>query len=167
MIYSTTSTPNLVQDYITYVCVTVPHLDKIKRNLDLILPYVDRAVIVIGRRDKEAEEFLSKFDNIQVVYRPWTDSFRDQYQAGLDVVEGGWMLWLDDDEVPSKDMLNSLRSIVARSQKATAFDTVSFRCCDAWDGNIGEPSDYYREMFIAWNNQLRFEINLHQSLVGQ
>jgi hypothetical protein len=157
----------LQQDYITYVCVSTPRLDKLKRNLPLIMPYVDRAVIVIGVRNEEAEAFLQSYPNVQVVYRPWDDSFRAQYQAGLDVIEGGWMLWLDDDEVPSEEMLQSLRPLIQHSEHATKFDTVSFRCCDVWDGNVGNPSDYYREMLTAWNNKLRFEIDLHQSMVGK
>jgi hypothetical protein len=158
---------SLQQGYITYVCISTPNLDKLKRNFELILPHVDRAVIVIGRRDAAAEEFLKSYDNVTAIFRPWDDSFRDQYQAGLSVIEGGWMLWLDDDEVPSLEMLKSLRPLIEQSKNATMFDTVAFRCCDAWDGKIGEPCDYYREMLMAWNNQMRFEIKLHQALLGK
>lgn len=166
MFYTSTA-ESFQRDYITYVCVSTPNRAKLERNFDVILPFVDRAVIVIGKKDVETEEFLSGFDNVTTVYRPWDDSFRDQYQAGLNAIGGGWMLWLDDDEVPGPEMLQSLRPIVQQSQKATLFDTVAFRCCDVSDGNMGEPSDYYREMFIAWNNQMRFEILLHQALVGK
>ncbi len=170
MQYSTTvaqTTQTIQQNYITYVCVATPNLEKLRRNFDIILPHVDRVVIVVGRQDPEAEEFLKGFDQVAVVYRPWDDSFRDQYQAGLDAVNGGWMLWLDDDEVPSEEMLKSLRPVIEQSKDASVFDTVAFKCCDVWDGNVGEPSDYYREMLMAWNNQMRFEINLHQALIGK
>jgi hypothetical protein len=166
MSYTTTSSI-ISPTYITYVCVSTPNLDKLKTNFDLILPHVDRAVIVIGRRDEEAEQYLAQFDNVTVVYRAWSDSFRDQYQAGLDVINGGWMLWLDDDEIPSIEMLQSLRGIIGQSDDAKNFDTVSFRCCDVWDGNVGEPSDYYRELLTAYNPRLNFQINLHQALVGK
>ena len=166
MIYTTTSS-TIAPTYITYVCVSSPNLDKLKKNLELIFPYVDRVVIVTGRRDEEAGQFLSQFDNLTTVYRPWSDSFRDQYQVGLDAINGGWMLWLDDDEVPSVEMLRSLRNIIIESDNATKFDTVSFRCCDVWDGNVGEPSDYYRELLTAWNPRLNFQISLHQALVGK
>ena len=92
MEYTTTSSI-ISPNYITYVCVSTPNLDKLKKNFDLILPHVDRVVIVIGRRDEEAEQYLAQYDNVTTVYRPWSDSFRDQYQAGLDVIKGGWMLW--------------------------------------------------------------------------
>lgn len=168
MDYGTTVVnPRLQQNYITYVCVSTPSLTKLKRNLPLIMPYVDRALIITGFRDEEAEAFLISQPNVEVVYRPWDDSFKRQYQAGLDAINGGWMLWLDDDEVPSEEMLQSLRPIIQHSEYATKFDTVSFRCVDCWDGNIGQPSDYYREMLTSWNNQLRFEIDLHQSMVGK
>lgn len=162
-----TTTGDMAADYITYVCVSTPNLDKLKRNFELILPYVDKVVIVTGRRDEEAEEFLATFDKVTTVYRPWSDSFRDQYQVGLDIIEGGWMLWLDDDEVPSREALKILREIIKQSQNAKRFDTVSFRSCDVRDGQAGEPTDYYRELFTAWNPRLRFEINLHQAMVGK
>ncbi len=169
---STVSVPSIYNNdlgsnYITYVCVSTPNLEKLKRNFEFILPYVDKAVIVTGREDEEAEKFLAGFEQVTVVYRPWSDSFKDQYQVGLDIIKGGWMLWLDDDEIPSVEMLKSLRGIVQQSQDATRFDTVSFRCCDVWDGQQGEPSDYYREMFTAWNPHLCFEINLHQAMMGK
>lgn len=165
MIYTTTQ--DLAADIITYVCVSTPNLAKLKKNFDLILPYVDKVVIVTGCRDEEAEEYLAQFDQVTTAYRPWSDSFRDQYQVGLDTIEGGWMLWLDDDEVPSEEMLKSLREIVKQSNNGSRFDTVSFRCCDVWDGHQGEPSDYYRELFTAWSPRLRFQINLHQAMVGK
>lgn len=167
MQFLNTINQDIQQDYITYVCVSTPSLSKLRRNFDIILPFVDRVLIVIGQRDEDAEAFLKSFDNVTIVFRPWDDSFRDQYQAGLNAIEGGWMLWLDDDEVPSVEMLNSLRPIIEQSKKASLFDTVAFKCCDVWDDNVGEPSDYYREMLMAWNNQMRFEINLHQALVGK
>lgn len=157
----------MVEDFITYVCVSTPNLEKLKRNLDLIAPFVDRSVIVIGKRDTEAESYLKSVPNLTLVYRPWDDSFRAQYQSGLDQIDKGWMLWLDDDEVPSKEMLSALRPIITESCGATKFDTVAFRCCDVWDGEVGQPGDYYREILTAWNPNLHFEIDLHQAMVGK
>lgn len=155
------------EDYLTYVCVSTPNLSKLKRHLELILPYVDRSVIVIGQREKEAESFLQGIENLVVVYRPWDDSFRAQYQAGLDAIHGGWMLWLDDDEVPSQEMLENLRGLVLGSYHSSKYDTVAFRCCDVWEGVIGEPGGYYRELLTAWSPNLRYEVDLHQSLQGK
>lgn len=154
-------------DYITYVCISTPNLNKLKRNFAVLGPHIDKAVVVIGRRDEEAEKFLGAQKNTTIIYREWDDSFRDQYQAGLNAVRGGWMLWLDDDELPSEEMLRSLRPLIKESQNATRFDVVSFRCCDVWDGKVGEPSNYYRELFTAWNPTLHFEINLHQYMAGK
>ncbi len=157
----------MVEDYITYVCVSSPSLDKLKRHLDLIFAYVDRCVVVIGSRDEEAEKFLKSITDLTLVYRPWDDSFRAQYQAALDQISGGWMLWLDDNEVPSKILLDSLRGIVEASQGATRFDTVAFRSCDIRDGEEEEPSGYRREILTAWGPSLKFDINLHQAMVGK
>jgi len=165
--FGTTAVQGNPNEYITYVCVSTPNLKKLKRNFSVIMPYVDRAVVVIGRRDEETENFLAGQKNTTIVYRPWTDSFRDQYQAGLNAVRGGWMLWLDDDEVPSEEMLRSLRDIMLKSSHGTHFDVVSFRCVDVWDGTIGEPSGYYRELFTCWNPTLHFQTHLHQYMAGK
>ncbi|KKM71338.1 hypothetical protein LCGC14_1431620 [marine sediment metagenome] len=157
----------MVEDYLTYVCVSTPNLDKLKRHFELIHPYVDGSVIVLGQRDLETENFLNTMSGVTIVHRPWDDSFRAQYQVGLDRISGGWMLWLDDDEVPSQEMLEGLRPIIGQSQGASRFDTVGFRCCDVWDGQVGEPSGYHRELLTAWNPSLRFEVDLHQALLGK
>ena len=157
----------MVEDYITYVCVSSPNLDKLKRHLNCVFAYVDRCVVVIGNRDEEAEKFLKSITNLTLVHRVWDDSFRAQYQAALDQISGGWMLWLDDNEVPSKMLLDNLRNIIETSQGATRFDTVAFRSCDIRDGGEEEPSGYRRELLTAWNPALRFKIDLHQSMGGK
>jgi len=151
---------------ITYQCVTVPNLDKIKRNLPLILPFVDEAVIVIGRKNEEAVEYLKSFDKVKVVFRPWQDSFRDQYQVGLNEITGGWVLILDDDEVPSEGMLRSLRPLIEQSNNGENFDVVEFRAIDVRPSGEHHLTDYYRQMFYKWNPRLHYEIDLHQALVG-
>jgi len=153
---------------ITYVCVTTPNLEKMRRNLNVIMPFVDLATIVIGERNEEAEAYLKSWKEVTLVYREWDDSFKNQYQTALDNVNPWcWMLILDDDETPSEGMLQSLREAIKQSEGATNFDTVAFRCTDVHEGKVSSPSDYFREQLVAWNPDLHYEVNLHQALVGK
>lgn len=151
---------------ITYMCVTTPNLDKLKRNLPVVLPHVDEAVIVVGRESSETMEYLAKFPQVKAVFRPWTDSFRDQYQAGLDQIKGGWVNIMDDDEIPSEAMLRSFPALIEKSQGGKAFDVVDFPAIEVRQNGEYHRTDYHRQMFYRWNPNLRYEINLHQALVG-
>ena len=154
-------------NHITHMCVSTPNLDKLKRNLPILLPHVDSALIVIGKKDEEAVAYLKSFPQVRVVYNPWNDSFRDQYQVGLNNIDGGWVNIMDDDELPSEGMLRSFRPLMEESLNGTKFDVVEFRAVEIREATgVGEPTDYYRQMFYQWQPQLRYEISLHQALVG-
>lgn len=152
---------------LSYLVNTVPNVEKMRRNLNLILPYVDHAVVCIGERDQQAEEYFKTFDKVTLVYYPWDDSFKNAYQACLDhAPQQGWQLRLDDDEVPSEEMLRSLRPAIEQSNQGQHYDVVCFPCTDVHEGVISGQSDYHREMLYKWNPQLHYEIDLHQALVG-
>lgn len=151
---------------LTYLCNTTPNFSKLERNLPLVLPYVDRAVICIGQRDEQAEAFCKSFDKVKLVYYPWDDSFAQAYQACLDhAPKEGWHLRMDDDEVPSLEMLQELPTLIAAAEDGRRADVFSFNCINVMDG-VENPSGYYREMFYKWSPGLHYEIDLHQSLVG-
>lgn len=151
---------------ITYNCVTVPNLDRMQRNLPLILPFVDEAVLVIGKRDPEAEAYFRSFPNVKVLYRQWDDARAQQYQVGLDAISGGWVFILDDDEVPTQEVLESLRRYARESRHGTLYDVVAFSLVDV-DETGFESKHYYREVFYKWNPSLRYEIDEHHcALIG-
>lgn len=149
---------------ISYLCNTVPNLDKLKRNLPLIHPYVDQTVICVSQRDEEAEAYVKSFNNVTLVHFPWADSFRDAYQVCLNYApREGWHLRLDDDEVPTLDMLRELRTLENSAQGG--YDAVAFPCTNVINDEHSDI-DYHRELFYRWNPALHYEVNLHQSLVG-
>lgn len=156
----------MAQEKITYMSVSTPNLPKLKRNLPIVLPHVDEAVIVIGKESPETMDYLRRFPKVRTVFRPWTDSFRDQYQAGLNVISESWVNIMDDDELPSERMLRSFPEIIAQSQNGKNFDVVEFRGVDVQLPSSYRVTDYYRQMFYRWNPNLRYEINLHHALVG-
>ncbi len=156
----------VASNHITYMCVSVPNLSKLKRNLPLVLPHVDSAVIVIGRKCEETITYLKRFPQVKIIYNPWKDSFRDQYQVGLNNIDGGWVNIMDDDEISSEGMLRSFRPLIEQSKDGSVFDVVEFRAVEIRENRIGEPTDYYRQMLYKWEPHLRYQINLHQALVG-
>lgn len=159
---------------ITYVTVTQDRLANNHRNLPIVLPHVDRAVIVDGfSKDGTFEYLQSLGDKVTVVQRAWDDSFANQYNEYLKNIKGGWVLLCDDDEVPSEGLLKSLREIVEQSENGTKFDTVEFQCNDIsyvegdWENRVDNgPNEYFRQMFYKWNPNLHYTVHLHQALRG-
>ena len=54
---------------ITFACMTKPHLDRMKALLPKVMPHVDRAVIVIGERNAEAEQYIKSFGENVFMFR--------------------------------------------------------------------------------------------------
>jgi len=161
-------------DSITYVAVTQDRLANNHRNLPIVLPHVDRAVIVDGFSKDGTYEYLKSLgDKVTVVQREWDDSFANQYNEYLKNIKGGWVLLFDDDEVPSEELMTAMREVVQQSEKGTKFDTVEFRCNDItyvegdWENRVDNgPCDYYRQVFYKWNPNLTYKVHLHQALTG-
>jgi len=162
-------------DSITYVCVTQDRLSNNQRNLPVILPYVDRAVIVDGYSKDGTYEFLKALAplNVEVYQREWDDSFANQYNEYLKHIKGGWVLLCDDDEVPSEDMLKTLRPIVEKSEGGTKFATAEFQSNDIsyvegdWENKVDNgPCEYYRQIFFKWFPDMKYTVHLHQALQG-
>lgn len=162
------------EDSITYVTITQDRLDNNRRNFPVIMPYVDRAVVVDGHSQDGTFEYLKSLGGkVTVVQREWDDSFANQYNEYLKHIKGGWVLICDDDELPSQEMLMSLREVVKQSQGGTKFDAVEFRANDVsykvgdWENRVDNgPCEYYRQMFYKWNPNLTYKVHLHQALIG-
>ncbi len=154
---------------ITYVCITQNRLENLKRNFPVILPHVDRAVIIDGGSVDGTEEYCKSLPKVEWHYRKWDDSFANQYNEYLKYIDEGWVLLCDDDELPSSDLLKSLRKIVADSEQGNRFCCVEFR---SWAINPDDevpkdhPDDYWRKLFFRYHPKMRYTVDLHQCLVG-
>jgi len=161
-------------DTITYVSVTQDRINNVKRNLPVVLPYVDRAVIVDGFSKDGSYEYLKSLGSkVEVFQREWDDSFANQYNEYLKHVKGGWVLLCDDDEVPSAELLTSLREAVKQSEGGRNFGVMEFRANDIsykegdWANRVDNgPCEYYRQIFFKWNPNMRYDVDLHQALQG-
>jgi len=163
----------IVSDIITLACITQNRIDNVKRLLKKTIDYVDKVVLVDGFSIDGTKEWAESFsDKVIVTQRKWNDSFADQYNEYLKHVNDGWILILDDDEVPSEDMLNSLRSIISESEDGNKYGIVAFKCNPIEVDNEGTiladngPVDYYRQLLIKYSSGLKYIIDLHQALVG-
>ena len=163
------------QETITFACMTTPRLPNLKRLLPKVLPYVDRAVIVIGKKDDEAIEYLKSLGpKMTIVFRKWDDNFANQWNEYLRHVSSGWVLICDDDEVPSQPLLESLDKLVNASQQGNNFCCVEFCANPIYlaDGKEHDngPTDYYRQIFFRKTGQMHYrggtKTGCHQFLVG-
>ncbi len=161
-------------DTITYVTVTQDRLHNLRRNFPVVLPHVDRAVVVDGFSKDGAYEYLQSLaPKVEVFQREWDDSFANQYNEYLKHLKGGWVLLCDDDEVPSEEMLTSLRELVKASEGGQKFSLVEFRSNDVsyvegdWENRVDNgPCEYYRQIFFKWYPGMKYTVDLHQALQG-
>jgi len=162
-----------MSDRVTFVCVTQDRIDNLKRNIPKVVNYVDRIVIVDGFSVDGSKEWLENYSpKIFVTQRRWDDSFANQYNEYLKYIEEGWVLICDDDEIPSEQLLKSLRDIVKNSNEGKVYSCVEFTCHPLEVDNNGiiirdtGPCTYYRQIFYLYQPGMRYMVHLHQALVG-
>lgn len=156
---------------ITFVSVTTPWLDRLKKLLPKVIPYVDRCVLIVGRRDPEAEAYLDSLGpKVEWYYHKWEDNFQKQWNNYLQYIKSGWVLLCDDDEIPSDSLLSSLRNLVGMSQEGNKFCCVSFRSNPISEGQDMGPQEYWREIFFRYQPGMFYQggtkTGCHQYLVG-
>lgn len=160
------------QEKITLACVTKPHLKRLRVLLPKVLPYVDKAVIVIGEKDPKTIQYLKTLKpKVSGYYYKWHDNFAASWNTYLRQIQDGWILILDDDEVPSDNMLESLDDYVNNSARGEKYCAVGFRCNPISEGEDLGPCDYYRQIFFRYNPGMYYasadpESGSHQCLMG-
>ncbi len=160
---------------LTFACMSTPRLDNLKRILPKVLPFVDEAVIVVGKEIPEADEYLASLGpKIKRVFRKWDDSFANQWNEYLKHITNGWVLICDDDEVPSEGLLQSLDGMVNASMEGKNFCCVEYCAnpiylADDKEHNNG-PTDYYRQILFRKTPQMQYrggtKSGCHQYLIG-
>lgn len=162
-----------MQEKITLCCVTQNNIKKVKELVPRVINYVDEAVFVDGYSVDGTKEWLESYSpKIKVVQRRWDDSFSKQYNKFVEEIRDGWMLILDDDEIPSEAMLKVLRGLVNDSIGGRNYDFIEFKCTPIEidrDGKIlsnNGPVNYYRMLLHRYNPGMKYVIDLHQNLIG-
>ena len=162
-----------MSEKITYVCMTQNRLKNVQRNMKRVIDYVDAAVIVDGFSVDGTKDWLEAFSpKIKVVQRKWDDSFANQYNRYLQEISEGWIFICDDDELPSVELLKSLRTVVAESKNGTMYDIVEYKVHDIQIDNNDKiindpgPKEYFRQLLHRYNPGMHYAIHLHQNLRG-
>lgn len=164
------------QEPVTFVCMSTPRLPNLKRLLPKVLPYVDRAVIVIGKEDQETRDYLGSLGpKVNVVYRKWDDNFANQWNEYLKHVKEGWVFICDDDEIPSQPLLDSLDGYINAAQLGNNFCCVEFRSNAIYIDDNGKehdsgPNNYWRQILFRRTGSLHYRggtnTGCHQYIVG-
>jgi glycosyltransferase involved in cell wall biosynthesis len=157
---------------LTFATVTKPHLDRLQVLVPKVLPFVDRAVIVVGERNQEVEQYLKSLGpKVELFYYKWHDNFAASWNAYLQQIVDGWVMILDDDEVPSDSMLESLDGYINGSARGEKYCAIGFRCNPISEGQDMGPCNYYRQVFFRRAPGMKYvsadkESGCHQCLVG-
>ena len=88
-----------------------PPLDRLAMLLDYVAPVVGQVVIVVDDRTSEADREVMRGLGAVVVPFMWIDDFAAARNAALPHALGDWILHLDPDELPSRDMLAFLAMV--------------------------------------------------------
>src|SRR3990167_5182001 len=159
------------QEPLTFSCMTKPNLYRLERMMPSILPYIDKAIIVLGKKEEATINYLESLGpKIVMAYRPWDDNFAKQWDFHLQFVKEGWDLVCDDDELPSEKMLQSLDSYINNSNYGKNHCCVEFRCNPISEGQDMGPVNYYRQIFFRYQPGMHYKggpkTGCHQYLVG-
>ncbi|MGJ4860515.1 glycosyltransferase family 2 protein [Labrys sp. La1] len=93
-----------------------PNLARCLERLD----WASRILLVDSGSTDETLEIASRYANVEVVHRPF-DSFADQCNFGLGLVDTPWVLSLDADYELSEDLVREIQSL--REETAQGYST--------------------------------------------
>jgi glycosyltransferase involved in cell wall biosynthesis len=154
-------------ELLTYVTITQNRKSDIQRDLERVLPFVDKAVVIDGGSTDQTWNYLNSLGpKVKAVQRPWDDSFANQSNEYLKYIRSGWILICDDDELPTEEMMKECRRLVDESGYGTRYSVIEFRCHDIVEGKDMGVSNYWRQMCVRWTPNLNYKCHLHQHLYG-
>lgn len=124
----------------------------------------ERVIVVDGAIDEESKEFYAQFKNVKVIDSPWKDKYADQYQKAIDQLnEGDWAIWLDDDELLSKELSVILKDTNSLGFLSKNIDIVRLPCVLHLTEN---GKDYYpaesppqKTFHNQWTKNILFQKN--------
>jgi len=89
----------------------------IKPKVELLYPYVDEIVIIDSSTDKKQKRLMKslekKYKKVRVVWLPPLGIVEFFYKIGIDECKYEWILMLDSDEIPNKNLLKSLDKLMS------------------------------------------------------
>lgn len=112
---------NIKPDLLQVLILTKNEEPNIRRVLDK-LTWVDRVVVLDSYSDDRTIEIVQSFDNIELKYRKF-DSFAEQCNHGIDLMDSKWILSLDADYVLTDEFIAETREFISLDNKFVAYDS--------------------------------------------
>lgn len=167
-----------VPSVITYCMIGGNKLHEIKDYIPIVISYVDKFVYVDSGSTDGTIEFLkdlsSKNNNkIDIIVREWQDKFsyfRNFYLEHLrNQNYNGWVLTSDTDEHFPQETLSQLRDIIGDTHNGIQFRAYDITINDNDGTKIVSQSlsNYWKGLMFKFHQNLRYEGEPHESLVGE
>jgi hypothetical protein len=117
--------------------------------IERILSLCDRfesITVVDGDLTDSAKNFYKKYPNVKIIDSPWKDSYASQYEVFSDTLKDGeWAFWIDDDEIPSPQLIDFFDSKEFVSIKKQGFNILHIPCILHLNGvDKNNPERYYQ-----------------------
>lgn len=162
---------------IAYCMIGRNKLHEIKDYIHTVLPYVDRFVYIDSGSTDGTIEFLKDLssknnNNIDVIVREWQDKFsyfRNFYLEHLrNQNYNGWVLVSDTDEHFPQETLSQLRNLIGGIHSGIQFRSYDITIDDNDRTKIVSQSlsNYWKGLMFKFHQNLRYEGEPHESLVG-
>lgn len=135
---------------------------RIRGCLESISPYVDEIIVIdTGSIDRTRE--IARECGALVYERPWTDSFSDARNAGLDLATGDWIFWMDADDIITPECGAMLRELINRHPGKDAAYQVQVRI-PAGPDEFSETIVDHVKLFPN-RPEFRFEHRIHEQIL--
>ena len=108
----------------------------IEKNLNAVHDLADEIIIVDSFSTDSTKEICLKFPKVKFIQQKFL-GFGKQKNLAIEQCQSEWILFLDSDEIPNEELIDSIRRIVSEPKSA-------FNVCDVEFNNIflGETLKY-------------------------
>lgn len=129
--------------------------DVLLRNLHKYERHFEKVFVCDGLLSPQAQQYYSTLRNTEVEDYPWDDKYHERYIRNSNKVpDGSWILHLDSDEVPSKELIEFIRSD-AFQQLTERYTTLCLPCVlhlsedgTSWHPVEGWPKEDFQGQWI-------------------
>jgi len=112
----------------------------------------------------DIDKLLNIDNKVNVHYETWKDDFSDYKNKAYGHATTEWVIILDADEIPTKDLANNIKEIIIKSNKGMNYDMVSFASLDTITENnvvIHENLNPNGKALLHWNIPSIYTGELH------